>query len=286
MSHLLTRLVDRVYGNAPTVEPVRTPLFNDASPAQGETPPQQWSEFTYSDLTRSQQGLPHPIPNDPEGRSNAVVRHEEGVAMPMTPAQSLRKGEMDTLDKSVVVTPEVITHRLEHNIAVPPANVGPHSERVVEAGKTHTTELSPVAAHRQLTGENQASQSVQDQYSIDTNRFLPDYPPVKSTATAQNIAATKSQGDWEQYTSPTQGPLLQPLVTARPSVIHHQQVTNDLPRQRDKSTSLPTIRVTIGRIDVRAVSAPQTPAAQKPGKRPQPSLSLDDYLKQRNGGQR
>lgn len=44
-----------------------------------------------------------------------------------------------------------------------------------------------------------------------------------------------------------------------------------------------TIRITIGRIDVRAVApAPAAPAPVKT-KRPAPALSLDDYLKQRNG---
>jgi hypothetical protein len=44
----------------------------------------------------------------------------------------------------------------------------------------------------------------------------------------------------------------------------------------------PTIRVTIGRVDVRAVMpAPPVPVA-KPV-HPRPGLSLDDYLKQRRG---
>lgn len=47
---------------------------------------------------------------------------------------------------------------------------------------------------------------------------------------------------------------------------------------------LPTIRVSIGRIEVRAIAPPvQRPA---PARRPGPALALDDYLKQRSGGQR
>lgn len=285
MSHMLTRLVDRVYGNTPRVEPVRTPLFNDFSPASGEMPSQQRSDFTYSDLIRSQQDLPHPFPNDDEGMSHPVARHEEGVARPITPAQSLHKREMDTIakpDENVTVTPDMTTHRPERS----PASVESHSDRVVEAAKTRTAELLPVATRRQQAGENQASQSVQDKYSINTNRFLPGYAPVEGNVTEQKIVTTKPLGDSEQFTSPTQSSLLQPRVTSRRSVTHQQQVINDLPRQRDKQPSLPTIQVTIGRIDVRAVGAAQTLPAQKPGKRPQPSLSLDDYLKQRNGGQR
>ena len=46
----------------------------------------------------------------------------------------------------------------------------------------------------------------------------------------------------------------------------------------------PTIRVSIGRIDVRIADAP--PAKAAPVKRPAPQLSLDEYLRLRSGGKR
>ncbi len=54
-----------------------------------------------------------------------------------------------------------------------------------------------------------------------------------------------------------------------------------------EADSTPTIRVTIGRIDVRAVpsTSPAPSSAPKPNTS-RPDLSLDDYLKRRNGGQR
>ena len=51
----------------------------------------------------------------------------------------------------------------------------------------------------------------------------------------------------------------------------------------------PTIRVDIGRIEVRAITPPppMSPPAQRTAPaRPGTALSLDDYLKQRNGRQR
>jgi hypothetical protein len=47
----------------------------------------------------------------------------------------------------------------------------------------------------------------------------------------------------------------------------------------------PTIRVTIGRIEVRASVPPAAPARQQPPRR-QPALPLDEYLRRRNGGAR
>jgi hypothetical protein len=44
----------------------------------------------------------------------------------------------------------------------------------------------------------------------------------------------------------------------------------------------PTIRVTIGRVEVRAVTP--TPAPSRKPARPAPRMSLDEYLRAQNGG--
>ena len=55
---------------------------------------------------------------------------------------------------------------------------------------------------------------------------------------------------------------------------------------QQREAPAPSIRVTIGRIEVRAIMPAKEPAARPPTRRPGPKLSLDDYLKQQNGGQR
>lgn len=57
-----------------------------------------------------------------------------------------------------------------------------------------------------------------------------------------------------------------------------------LERHPDSPSPPPSIRITIGRIDVRAVS-PSPPSA-RPSMSPRPQLTLDDYLRQRNEGRR
>jgi hypothetical protein len=47
--------------------------------------------------------------------------------------------------------------------------------------------------------------------------------------------------------------------------------------------TVPTVKVTIGRIEVKAVTPPQTSQLQTPSPRQRTVLSLDDYLKQYNG---
>jgi hypothetical protein len=45
----------------------------------------------------------------------------------------------------------------------------------------------------------------------------------------------------------------------------------------------PTVRVTIGRIEVRAVTPPSPPELGAGLAQARPQLSLDDYIKQRSG---
>ncbi len=79
---------------------------------------------------------------------------------------------------------------------------------------------------------------------------------------------------------------------------HRRQLPTSLPQNQQVTTSqrtaastteaasaTPTIRVTIGRIDVRAVTPP-APAPRPKPIRAGPTLSLDDYTRQRKGGGR
>ena len=54
---------------------------------------------------------------------------------------------------------------------------------------------------------------------------------------------------------------------------------------REPAERAPTVHITIGRIEVRAITSPNTEQHRAPA-RPRPMLSLEDYLQQRNGGRR
>ena len=75
-------------------------------------------------------------------------------------------------------------------------------------------------------------------------------------------------------------------VFARPQVIQRVEPATPPPLPpvpaRPQSEPAPSIRVTIGRIEVRAAMPPERPTSRL--KAQAPTLSLDEYLKQRNGG--
>jgi hypothetical protein len=77
-----------------------------------------------------------------------------------------------------------------------------------------------------------------------------------------------------------------PLVPQRPAnAVASPLATADRPAAAvNRAVAEPAVHITIGRIDVRAVTA-TAPPAPRPSARNTPALSLDDYLK-RGGGRR
>jgi hypothetical protein len=77
-------------------------------------------------------------------------------------------------------------------------------------------------------------------------------------------------------------------ATARPEIVPAAAVKLASPPQTISSESdpRPTIRVTIGRLEVRAVTAPADAPAKNTERRRNSLLSLDEYLRQRNEGRR
>jgi hypothetical protein len=79
-----------------------------------------------------------------------------------------------------------------------------------------------------------------------------------------------------------------PQLVIRPQVTAYREAPQGIVADRrvavpTSSSSPSTIRVSIGRIEVKAMMPPAPPpASPKPG-RPAPRLSLEEYLKQRNG---
>jgi hypothetical protein len=107
-------------------------------------------------------------------------------------------------------------------------------------------------------------------------------PPSPSRLQPLVTAAPTAAGD------PSPLPPLVPLGAvplARPrfaasEVASSESVTDRPPPQ---PTSIPTINITIGRIDIRAVPAP-APSPTRRAAPPSPKISLQDYLNNRNGG--
>ena len=130
-----------------------------------------------------------------------------------------------------------------------------------------TIESSPQTSP-EVTAQQSAVRMVQQE--SDPEMLTPPSPDDSETYQPPRVTAERNRES-------TREPAIQPITI--------EQII--LPAKTQPRASEPAepaaIRVTIGRIEVRATTPP-LPAA--PRTRPQgPALTLDDYLKQRNGGQ-
>jgi len=138
-----------------------------------------------------------------------------------------------------------------------------------------TGDVVPPSA-RSSTRPSSARRHEARQQGRPTSLPIQDAPP-----------ATQTTGDAPSSVIPS----IPATVGARPAVAPHvESVTPVTPAtptvSPPVSQSAPTIRVTIGRIDVRAVMPPAPPAPRSRPSRPGPTLSLEDYLQQRREGRR
>jgi hypothetical protein len=159
--------------------------------------------------------------------------------------------------------------------AAPDTPTAPTGESVVRAEPIEATVENPrpFVEEREIVIESpRAEQPTAPRESVQ--RKLP--PPT--------LAATPAK-----LSSSEQKPLVRPSEPHRVKTPRHFALPSRPAaarvEQSHSESDAPIVRVTIGRVDVRAVSAP-APAARKPARPTPPALTLDAYLNSRKGGAR
>jgi hypothetical protein len=153
------------------------------------------------------------------------------------------------------------------------------------SGRSQTTHEDSELLHSGRSGE--ASQHVFHPVRTLLDPVQGETPPPRSSARAQaSLAAndtTPSSNGIPDRPAVLDAPPVAPRMI-RPRMKSHMEQGGHRPRVDAPESSAPTIRVAIGRIEVRAITPPPSPLAQQTAPaRPGPTLSLDDYLRQRNG---
>jgi len=137
-----------------------------------------------------------------------------------------------------------------------------------------TSEITPM---RTLTDEPQGAESRQ------TVSIHPLPPPTPNATLPPAPLVNARPGLTTNDADQSRRANIQPL-TIRPHVARPDGApprANEAADETTGETAAPVIRVTIGRIDVRAVNAPAPPARRQTPSAPK--LSLDEYLRSRNG---
>jgi hypothetical protein len=189
--------------------------------------------------------------------------------------------------------PSIFEPRRATPLALEPETVSvPHAARAEEVPPPKRTQPAREAAPQ----ARQPTPSVETEPEAPPVRALPAEMPaartraraapppsdgrVKATAVAeQGVGVLRAGSPAEPAEIPADPPIvttpsLQPTrVAPRPSL----PVKPSFPTRVKRDTSGPTVRVSIGRIEVRAVKAEEPPEPRKKPKQA-PRISLDDYL--------
>ncbi len=161
------------------------------------------------------------------------------------------------------ITEVTLAHRPEENISIAP------SPQRHEPRDKVTTEIKSARA------------SADEKQSAQLNQ-TPDIKPLPQATTPKSPLppANERPGLTVSAADQSRRANAEPLVI-RPQPLARADESNSRATEATNDTAAPIIRVTIGRIDVRAVPAP-TPTTRR-AESPAPKLSLEEYLRSRTG---
>ncbi|NOR23993.1 MAG: hypothetical protein GQ542_06285 [Desulforhopalus sp.] len=294
MNCFLTRLVDRTIGTASAIEPVRSPVFIDASSGSGKSAGYKDAGFAYGNLIRSMQILPQQTRIDSDGIVDSVSREDKEENIPVHPLDSRRMDTISAPDVSKSVTQGLTRQNQKYDVTDSRTREiirhAVQNETVTTEPGTLTTELVPITPHSaQKIKEQPINHSVKQRLDSHINVENVDTrePEVDRREPEQMNVGVRQLKSPNSLTHVNSGSLLNPRVSPASSLRSfpaQQAIINTQEKVQLMAPKPPTIQVTIGRIEVRAVAMPP-PQAPRSRKKSQPSLSLDDYLKQRSGDQ-
>jgi hypothetical protein len=276
MTDFLTRLVERVRGDAETVEPVLTPVLTGGPEAGADAwIPPAGLESDLGGPSESTRPSPEqaPTPRIDTGH----VRSEAAVIVPAMPPSTADRRQADPRGGGVL-------RGASGSEVGPGRGAGAAQVPVQTKQPVPWTEVSAVASP-----SRDGQGAVPDRPgSDDTDRGglggLPGLTPVELKVPSDATGAT---GEGEKGNR-IGAAIAQRAI--RPEILVSQDYTGSADydgsdRSSTASSEPSMVRVTIGRIDVRAVTRP-APAAPRPKPAHRPKLSLEDYLSQRERGER
>jgi len=317
MGDYLTRLVQRTLGMAPVVRPAIAPLYAPGPVMTGAGA--RVSEEAFPGEVVDTSFSLEDIPVVPQaGRSHramslpAVSETPKGSEEQLEPGPSAPPNHLRGTPRR---QPESQAERAR-------AQAPPEAREIRRDGKPSAVFATPQNPSPALTlsgpkpriptsvNETEAALPARENrplFSLPLHPDIPDHAPLlvpphgeRSGITVTREAAPEQGRSQAAFTasadslpsSPDESPAQQIF---RPRVVLSERQTPsavEAPTKGDRrrgapesATAAPTIRVTIGRVEVRANLPPTAAARSKPA-RPGPMLSLDDYLKRRNEGRR
>jgi hypothetical protein len=261
MSDFLTRLVQRQWGELPTVQPRIPASFTFPDPSAAHVAANVDSPWTQGE------GSPRKWAREPSGLGQPPIVQTEA-----DPGTSHRWLSREKIEQAAATAPDPSSSAAKVNgatasgqeVAEKDENPGGHLRllRPLALLREASPELSPRDA---ISPANRPLLPLQQHATASLNPF----PHAASQPADQIRSRSAARSFWER-----------PEVSAPPSLLGSQAILER--SHTPQASSEPPVHVTIGRIEVTALTAP-APAkrASQPRK---PSMSLQDYLAHRQDG--
>lgn len=306
MSNSITRMVNRTFGLGEVVQPLTTPVFADEKNIMEDSPGIIPQGKKSSDLTEKNESLLFSEIQEP----SVEVEAEKKSTFPKRSKQSK---ESIITESTIIAKPDkTIDSKGFYENNKNRDMLSPQPEKAEKHNRLSTNKKSGVV----IPGQMKASENIalsSESFSGFINSEEKEKPISRQSAVPENIVLTGKKSipvvkpderkvseidssepttlinklqvaDGEDHSLASKGFIHSERAGNFEQPIH--SITDRLSEQRRTPSATPTIKVTIGRIDVRAVmqKAESTPVRRVVS--PKPKLSLDDYLKQRSGGER
>lgn len=311
MSDYLDNLVARSLGLAEVVLPRPLSLFEPLPSVTGLLAP---DDSSLEQATRSGElsASPEPMidrtaPSAPNAElsENPPAAHREPQSGPPSPHP------VQVIDRSASQsTPQMIPHQpvMPASVAGDAGKRADRSEYAARAGQ-QTVDSHPavsehvplrVVLHATTPADRQSTVTSEATPLISAHTAAPEHgvtlpesivpaPPSHTLLVAPVITPRPGEPQDRGSTLSDRAELVAPMITPRLDESQHpgsplSDRAEPIPYapEAERETA-PTIKITIGRVDVRAVM-PERPAPRPAPERRNPALSLEEYLKQRSGG--
>ena len=270
MTDFLSRLVDRALGHAPVLRRRRPSWFEPTSSAVrvGATVPEFSRQAQHQELVSDQYApglqmapVAHSIPPTPDHPAG-----DESQTGPRDRGDLGARGSLEAIPATALLAADRVESVRRMETALPlkqamPTPIGAASAPPV-LSEVVTVPHAARARSRRV-----------ERHDAPT----PEPAPVRLMDRPLVAASVPRAPGETQVRTPALSPVSLPLLRAAPPAQRPLA-----PMARGASVSAPTIRVTIGRIEVRAVS-PQPGIAAHHSRAAGPRLTLAEYLKSRAG---
>lgn len=278
MNGFFSQLTQRTLGTAQTVRPTLIPRFAQSQPLV------ETNELSTDDSIDSIENL--------EQKSSTLINSKNNQKLQAPVTELVQTKRMDSshiqenprqtktrLISSTESNPDLHTIPSERKqgdvnlVKLEPVKTENRLDLVkpnVELKQDTETENIEIATKTQIVTKNRVGRIIQET-DLTPDRKMDKKPVVDKLLVSMPYQQIQNPENSSYATD------LNPLVGLNDHDSLNQSVQQD-------SNDPQTINVTIGRIDVRAVNPP--PPIKREIRKPKPTLSLDDYLQQRQKGER